>query len=343
MNKSELHILIKSLQQLQAPREESIFAYFMGFSEEELGKIMGETRNGSVMNARYQVTQIHKDTAQAFELGYQNKNNGTYDEFIKLVKNYLSQTYAIENYFNSWVEQVDHYAFLKTLDWVAGFFLLLEEIYQNIEFFTFTERKEKVISFTEISQEKEEILDSLTIKHTTINVGDIIELTDLIGTDYQQTKYYDMSIRNPSWELFYPSEKDFKFIKFFHEDKKQQLGPITYERVWRLFSGWKNTVLAIKKRKDQYFLYTEIFEIEVEGAIKEKEFLLSNDKTLPSNALDINEHIRTYFEYYRLALISPKEFLSGFPFTYFFCFRKDWQRYRRHFMVGIGRNWTPVS
>jgi len=341
MNKVELKILMNAIHQIKDPREENIFSYFMGFSEEEVGESIGETRNGPFMKSRYQIAQRYEDTKQTYELGYKNRNYGSYTGFIELIKTYLSKTYPIDKY-NDWIEQIDHYAFIKELNWTDGFYMLLKEIYEKGNFSRIPIAPIKTISFTEVTPKGEEVKELIIKEKTKIKVGDIIKLGDLIGDAYLQTKYYDMSIRNPSWELFRPSDKDFKFIKFFNEDKRHNHMPITYGKVWRIFSGLANTVLSIKKRNKKYFIYTEIFEIDVVGAMKRKEMLLSRKKELPRNACDINENIKIRFEYYRMGLTTAEEFLLDFPFYDFSDFRKDWQIYRGRFMVGIGRRWTAI-
>ncbi len=270
----------------------------------------------------------------------------TSDEKLeKYIQQYLWRYYDINPHKNSCFEQIDHYAFEKGLDWDKGFMKLMQDIVDKSpekEDFWGMGKNKKVLQFKKkpayvydeteylIPEVIENTYSSIKLKNGFIvNIGDIIELSDKIGEDYKKTKFYDIDIRNPSWELFYPSEKDFKHIFFYYGGDKI-IPPFNFGRVWRLFSNSKSLIKYISIQNETIFLYTDFFKIDIEKAIEEREikFLQNSDASLVLSNFSLFIYgIKECGENFR----TPKKMsdmlklLDYWCFFLFSVFKKNWQ------------------
>ena len=184
----------------------------------------------------------------------------------------------------------------------------------------------------------EEIITETGIK---IKKGTVIKLNNRIGRDYLYTKYYDVHLKNPSWELFYPAEKDYKAVRFLYSDQENKLEKVTYGNVWRIFSDFNDQVTSIEWRAEKYYLQTQIFEIELPLALKNNEISITSHEGIPQHFQSLIGSLNDFVEMLRSDLAFDDGFnLSQFVADHFLYFKKDWQNYRRHFSSSIGRNWV---
>jgi len=113
-----------------------------------------------------------------------------------------------------------------------------------------------------------------------LRVGDTFVLADKVGDAYKQTKFYDRTLPNPNWELFYPSDKDFNYIHFYSVDENKKTFDLG--RVWRIFSNKRQMVQSITKdKKGNIIAYTEIFRVEIDLAIQAGEVFFDETAKLP--------------------------------------------------------------
>ena len=276
--------------------------------------------------------------------GYFENRNDEEKKLIKLIGTFLKRKYNIEKKLTTWIEQIDHYSFIKEIEWFDGFYKLLSEIEKN-EFEEITKvEEEKSFNFIKV-ESKCEFLNKIASKGgIEIKKGDVLRLSDKIGIDYKKTKHFNVSIKNPSWELFYPSEKDYKFIRFMHTAEDSKLGKVTYGNVWRVFSNFPTTVQSIEKRNGIDYINTEMFEIEFQNALNAKEFSISSEQNVPNNFSDLIEDLNSSIEYLREGLLTEDEFnLSQFTSSNLLRFNFGWQNYRRHFASNIGRHWCELK
>ena len=248
---------------------------------------------------------------------------------FRLMGKYLKQKYGIEKQINSWMDQIDHYAFIKETNFVAGFYELIKEIKQDgvkilIEYNDCNSRdKKNVIKRNPLKSVNSILLDS----GNSIKTGDQIELVDKIGENYKRNKYYDANIKNPSWELFYRSDDDFKKIRFYTIKNSNYY---IYDQVYRIFSGLKDEVIRIGTRNGIYYAYTNILEIEINQNQETEDFKLLKTNTL------IDEHdidsLKFMFENYQLGLFEEdfdnfNDMISYWNRQCFMSTKKPWQKY----------------
>ncbi|MDJ1470989.1 hypothetical protein QNI19_05850 [Cytophagaceae bacterium DM2B3-1] len=275
---------------------------------------------------RFRFTQYgavdHTDTPlMAFISGYlYAQKENTLERCIRL---YLSNKYQIDGKWNSWKEQIDHYAFLNNEKWDEGFFRLIHEIHNDELVF---EEESGIAEKDEIVWEQEiEVLDRIHLQDgTSLEVGDVIQLADKIDEDYRQTKFYDVSLRNPNWELFYPSEKDFDHV-YFYISRKEGVKPFTVGRVRRLFSNTLAKIELIGIQKGQLVVYTDLFKIEIEKALQIQEVKLIK-KNVPEDSF-INF---ISFDLVCFSCFTYEDLINQWSFFELHCLKKEWERYNRN-------------
>lgn len=276
--------------------------------------------------------------------GYFENRRDREKNLTKLIGSFLKTEYRIEEKLTTWIEQIDHYSFIKEVGWFEGFYKLLAEI-ENYEGEEITDvEQEKYFNFTKVVNQIEILDEFVTEKGIKVRKGNILRLSDKIGNDYKKTKYFDINIKNPSWELFYPSDNDFKFIRFMHKREEAKMNKITFGFVWRIFSNFPTTVQSIETRNEKIYINTDIFEIELENALIANEFSISSEESIPDNFRFIIEGLNSHIENFRLGLLTEDEInLSQFISDNFFRFNLDWQNYRRNFASNIGRHWCKLE
>lgn len=247
-------------------------------------------------------------------------------EFTNYIGWYLNEYYQINIEHTTWVEQIDHYAYTFGTDWFDGFFQLLREILRNQ--YTLSPQKSKVEDKLTDYELTGESRKSIKLKNDVIlKVGDFIQLSDKIGEDYKQTKFYDASLRNPSWDLFYPSERDFKHIEFYY--KGEEFHQITIlGKVRRIFSNSISKIEFITIQDGKPLLFTDLFVIDIEEAIRQEEVkIISQDNvSKPNDFSHLVERIKLYF----MGLGEQPtltELINFWSFYNFMYLEKNWYRY----------------
>jgi len=257
-----------------------------------------------------------------------------HDDFVNYISLYLNKFYQIDVNFNSWRDQIDHYAHLHGLDWLGGFFCLLHEILQHRwDINDIKKRKEGREYFSKgikINATGENFLQKIKLTNEEyINVGDYIHLRDKIGEDYKKIKFYDPSLRNPSWDLFYPSTDDFQHIKLYLEEENNAEIHI-FGKARRLFSKSNIKVERISLEEEQIIAYSDIFRIEIEEAVKEEEIQIITNNTIQLELTDFSDLLEQ-MNYYNMGIYdySLMEVINRWCFYKLGYLNKDWHKFDR--------------
>lgn len=234
----------------------------------------------------------------SYLIGYFDGNTNDQQEFQEMIDGYLWSEFDIHPHFNTWIEQVDHYAFIKGLSFFDGFYSLINEL-----------KKLESIPKIKISEpepsspilEIYENLEYISVGNVSIKIGDTIVTSDKIGNSYKKTKFYNANIRNPSWELFQPSpEYDFKHIDFLPGSE--------FGKLWRIFSNFSFKVKEIISYENgKVYLISDIVKVDIHHAIKEAEVHKSISEVLEKDR-DISNHISKCIEQYSMGIITKQEF-----------------------------------
>lgn len=283
---------------------------------------------------------IKKDESHliSFMKGYLLSKNDK--EFINYISMYLHQEYQINIDYTTWIEQVDHYAFSLGKSWYDAFFDLMFELQERQPVLVQENKYEKNESSPKES--KRNLHKQTTLQNgITLKVGDYIKLSDKIGEDYKQTKFYNASLRNPSWDLFYPSEKDFKYLHFyFGEDEASTVTILSPVR--RIFSDSIVCVESISSEQKRMFAYSNLFRIDIEEAIINEEIEVIGKSNKEINSLElaffaekIGYHLMGISEY-----TTFDELLSRWCIYNFHYLQKKWYNYNRSINNG---EWYKVS
>jgi len=241
-----------------------------------------------------------KDNVVSFIKGFIRGSQANI-ELLILIGIYLKEQYGINNDFNNWIAQIDHYAYLNDKDWFMGINKLLRELYEYEGDLLLPEKKEVSDEFVEF-EHSTEFVDYLNLDHEIkIKIGDVLKIGNKEGEVYKQTKYYDNSIRNPDWSLFYSSKNDFNRIQFYNECEKMY--PATFGKVWRIFSDFTTKIKKIIKKDDRWFAYTDLFEIDIKNALTRNEVELVNNQFINKKNIAFEKDLKEQIDNYRIGLL----------------------------------------
>ncbi|WP_299432844.1 hypothetical protein [uncultured Aquimarina sp.] len=254
-------------------------------------------------------------------------------ELEHYISRYLSQKYQINIEYTTLLEQIDHYAYNANKDILRGFCILLREIYDCKDEI----KQQKGFEYRDdLKNKKEPIIKKPIIDGGIIKVGDIIKLGNTIKEDYKHSKFYNASLRNPSWDLFYPSFKDYKHLSFYFPEKNEM--QLTYfGQVRRIFS---NSVVKIKHlflEDEKLIAYTNLFRIEVEKALEQREIEIIKSDYTEIDLTFLKDKVRNYTigitEYMTLSELIGKWCFDNIPL-----FNKIWHNYTRD----MNGNWCQI-
>lgn len=256
------------------------------------------------------------------------RKNHNLTQFIQA---YLKEKHQIECFYMNWQEAVDAYAARKDKTFCEGFQLLLKEIfasdYDPVIDNSFL-RRNFVRSFKlerrPLAEGKQ--LDSILLDNgKLIKVGDWCQLADKMGDAYQQTKFFDCTLRDPDWELFYPSEKDFKYVRFVHspidlyreneKGEKQYIPASSVNLVRRLLSNYWFQIEKIIETVKGIFLYSKYFEVDVENAINNDELHLNLVEPKISISTSFLEDLVEAIESYEIGIMDNQLAFNDWYFS----------------------------
>lgn len=260
-------------------------------------------------------------------------------EIIKLIQYFLKEKYGIDDVLNLWEDQVNHFLYIKNLSWSDGFPILLNEI-KAANFFEIEE-----IDYFDQGSKIEMGIPIEKIEKYNIEIGSIVKLGNKLGDIYKDTKLYNGRIQNPNWELFYPSIDDFKNIVFFSKQKEDE-APVIWKEVPRIFSDLTVEIIDIRKYREKVFLYTELFRIDFDKALKGEEIIINENITYRKKDKSLIDNLSETIFLYRigaysiLILNSFPKLIAGRTLDLIGSFEhRIWQNYYR----GSAGNWMKIK
>lgn len=250
--------------------------------------------------------------------------------FFIYIGEYLKRNYGIDNQLNGWWAQVDHYSYDHKLSWHDGFFKLLKEIFDRKEELGISETVNEDELFKHYEgpyiNTEEEIDEAVLDNGLLVKKGSLLCLGDKIGDTYKKMRYYDPTLRNPSWELFYPSEKDFKYIDLYTKGDSDH-EPVYCEKVRRIFSGSVVKIHSLAKLEGKPVAFAGPFFIQLEEAIEAKEIGLVEpyESINPKDFKSLEKTLKGYWVEKRVT--PDRDSISRWCNNCFDSFNKDWHYY----------------
>ena len=258
---------------------------------------------------------------------------------LQLIGLYLNKKYEIDNVLNTWDQQIEHYNDVKGLNWGLGFQALLKEIIENNAFDFTVEDKFDEGEVIEMGAQLQN-LESEEIK-----IGSVIQLANKLEELYKLTALFDGNIKNPNWELFYPSSKDFKSIIFYNKAQENS-PPVIWGSIPRIFSGFTAEIIDIRKQDDKIYLYTDLFSIDLSKALKEQEIKIIKKIEYDQKDKAVVEDLSNSIYLYRVgaysipALDSFEKLIARRTLELIGTSNpRDWQNYYR----GSAGNWMKLK
>lgn len=279
--------------------------------------------------ANYRVPRNDKENHISFIEGYLLAKDDK--EFTQYISIYLNQIHGINIELNTFIEQLDHYSFKNQQSLLDGFFDLLCELEEYNQILNPEAKDSQEIPYNE--EITGEVKKAVQLKDgRIIKAGDFIQLTDKVGEDYKLTKFYDASLRNPSWELFYPSEKDFKYLQLYYRENNS-LEATIFGQVWRIFSNSIAKVEKIYVHNDITILYTDIFKIKLEEALQSEEIQIISspeNKVIPTDLSSLKQQ----FQNYTIGVALFRDLIREWCIDHLPLLNNKWQRSSRN-MNGV--------
>jgi len=292
----------------------------------------------------YGIIKRDESHLKTFLNGLQHNNN--FIEVQKKIGTYLKEEHGIEFRASLFEESIDAYAEIKGLNWFDAFFNLLQEIRKSKKQLYVLKTKEQN-PFIEIALGAK--LSEVIVRNQTIKVGSIVRLADKIGEDYKMMKHYNVHLKNPSWDLFFPSDKDFKHVLFYHGPMfpgQKGIHPdfklhVTYGKARRIYSGSTFKVLEIRPANDTVYVITTSFIIDIKQALLDKDVEILNDNSKLTK-LTTFESLNERIELQRMGLLDNNPnttLINSWSLYDLMSLDKSWQRYYR----SLNRQWHRLK
>jgi len=167
-----------------------------------------------------------------------------------------------------------------------------------------------------------------------LKAGDCIELCDIIGEKYKQTKHYDINIENPI-DLFKRDDFDFKYVDIIPLESEFVEAFGVEIKAHKLLSKFRDKIQHFEIVSTGSIAVTRYFEIEIDEALENNEVRIIegncelNDQHREEELI---ESIREAYEIYSIGLSEEKDFkysLIGYN-DFYFNLQKKWNiKYRR--------------
>lgn len=272
---------------------------------------------------------------RGFEMG-----KGDDDFFFKYIKKYLRYQYGIDDKFNGWREQVDHYSSMNDVSWYNGFLLLLDEIWDNKLELSVDELPVDLdfpMDLNEPIFSIDNFYDSLILENgLEIKLGDQITLENKVSEEeYKKNKFYDAALREPNWRLFYPSDCDFRFVDFYTK-RESDNEYVLCEKVRRIFG---QSIVRIDKLgvcDGRLVVLAGPFKIDLESAFSAGEIDHLHAGTTESMETHLSSLVEDLKKYWSDKFFFPqRDSVADWCFHHFSNFNKEWQ----YFEKGRGGNW----
>ncbi|MCH2035215.1 MAG: hypothetical protein MK202_17035 [Tenacibaculum sp.] len=274
-------------------------------------------------NSTYFLNKSDDECNKYFVKGFISGKNDK--DFIDLIRDFLNIIHSIDNRYFTLIEMIEYYSSSREMNLINGFYDILNEIKRsNFNLLkgsnVYRKKEEDVTDFFYRKLGKE-------IVHNYVKKGDVISIKNKIKDGYRDTKFFDSSLKNPSWDILYPDKhNDFQHINFYYKENEQ----ITYwGPLWRIFGNFKPRVEKVVVENSNIVVYTAFFRIEYEGAIENGEIELSNESISYEPCIeDLIENVK-YFSS-GISEYTNLNFLVGdWCFNNFQKLNFPWQNYYR--------------
>jgi len=163
-----------------------------------------------------------------------------------------------------------------------------------------------------------------------LKIGDLIELGDLVGEKYKQTKAYNLNIEKPI-EIFKYDENEFKFVELLpskgtntDELPKQLI-------VHKLLSKFHDTIKFLELSNNKLIATTNFFKIEINKAIESNEIKIIKNRIegiKQEQEIELIKEIQERYELYSLGMITIEELnysLEDKNYFYFQILQNKWK------------------
>lgn len=143
-----------------------------------------------------------------------------------------------------------------------------------------------------------------------LKAGDCIELCDIIGDKYKQTKHYDVNIENPI-DLFRRDDFDFKYVDIIPLESEFPQAFDIEIKAHKLLSKFRDKIQYFKTVSTGSIAVTRYFEIEIDEAIENNEVrIIEGNCELTEQRWEeeLIESIQSLYESYSVGLIDEEDF-----------------------------------
>jgi len=162
-----------------------------------------------------------------------------------------------------------------------------------------------------------------------LKAGDCIELCDIIGDKYKQTKHYDVNIENPI-DLFKRDDSDFKYVEIIPIESEFSSKAFDVEiKAHKLLSKFRDKIQYFEIVSTGSIAVTRYFKIEIDEAIENNEVRIIEgncELTDQHREEELIENIQEVHEFYSIGLLDEKEFRNSLIVHkhFYFHLQKKW-------------------
>ncbi len=246
-----------------------------------------ETWDLNIVKSRNNVAALIEGFSVTCSPNFDTKKSpdSDYRHLTKLFSDFIYFEYKIRDY--SWPAQIDTYAYRNDCNWDEALDTLFHNFFdkwskQKADFQTTIElQDDESLKFRPTTKKinlRNQSLSEISINDHRIRTGSVLKLGDLIGEDFKRTVHYDITVRDPSWDLYEASEKDFRHVRLCstksEDAKAKELEIYVLDRARRICSGISSKVRLITETDGNIIVYTDCFEIDIKRALAESEIMI---------------------------------------------------------------------
>lgn len=161
-----------------------------------------------------------------------------------------------------------------------------------------------------------------------LKAGDCIELCDIIGDKYKQTKHYDVNIENPI-DLFRRDDFDFRYVDIIPiESDLSDIFDVEI-KAHKLLSKFRDKIQYFKTVSTGSIAVTRYFEIEIDEAVQNNEVKIIEgncELTNQDREEQLIEDTQELYENYSVGLLDEEELRNILidKNRFYFHYQKKW-------------------
>lgn len=307
----------------------------------------------ALMSWNQSYTQKNRVALVGFFKGYDaslSQREGYNSNFSSLFSEFILHYHNIRHI--AWDFQVETFAYRNKIEWIIAFDQLFNEFIGTIQW-----KEDKVflaIPKTEVEIDSQIIDTSQRIsKYKTesgvlFKSGTIIKFVDKIGEEYKKFVNYDIYQKEPSWETLTlgNGKNNYQHIRFFIENDATKNSTVIgddviFHKVERIWGFHTTQIKFLAQRNGKYYAYSDLFEIELDGAIENHEIEITTQRHKMDFVREeyATESLSERHENYKMGLITYSEFLNQFG-----CHSHYFGHYEKFMNYNLGMNgWSKKS